>query len=262
MARRLLVVADDFGLTDGVTRGIAAAMAAGVVGATSAMVCVPGAERRISECAKRVPGRVGLHLQLLGGRPRARHAVRTGFVDVGAVFPRKARDLTGRYLEPHSVRREFDAQFAVMERLGIRPSHVDSHHHVHRMPQVFSAFRAFAHEHGLPARAMDRTMATDLRAAEVACADHCETSWYGGVLSVDSFIAAVQRGFRAIGGEGTLEIMTHPGYSDADLAAVSSYTAERDQELAVLTDPALANRLARIGVELIGHGDLAETAAA
>ncbi len=65
---RLIVNADDFGLTEGVSAGIVDAIERGVVTATTAMVAIDASER-LARLGPRIAGRVGLHLQLTGGIP-------------------------------------------------------------------------------------------------------------------------------------------------------------------------------------------------
>ena len=66
---QLYFSADDFGLTDGVARGIVSSIRDGVVATTSAMVCVLDAATHLQRWSAALPGRIGGHLQLTGGRP-------------------------------------------------------------------------------------------------------------------------------------------------------------------------------------------------
>jgi predicted glycoside hydrolase/deacetylase ChbG (UPF0249 family) len=60
--------------------------------------------------------------------------------------------------------------------------------------------------------------------------------------------------------EGVTELSCHPGYADEALA-ISSYTAQRDNELRALCDPLVRAALAASGVRLIHYGTLATAAA-
>ena len=69
---RLVVNADDFGLSTGVNRGILEAHAAGVVSSVSVLVNTPGwtdALRRLRDLGPAPGLGVGLHLNLTMGRP-------------------------------------------------------------------------------------------------------------------------------------------------------------------------------------------------
>ncbi|MFP5259795.1 MAG: carbohydrate deacetylase [Acidobacteriota bacterium] len=257
--RRLFVNADDFGLTEGVTAGIAEAMAAGVVGGTTAMVCVPGAVERIARLGRPFAGRVGLHLQLTGGRPCLPPGAVPSLTTAEGLFPRKKIGVAD--VNPGEVRREWRAQLSRFRETGLTPSHLDSHHHIHKRPEVFGAFVELARELGVPARALSDDMRRALDAAGVPHADVCVTRFYGEALSVSHFLSLVDAAFAALGGEGTVEVMCHPGRSDAALAAISTYADGREEELRVFTAPDVPDLLAGHGVTVIDAARLAIAAA-
>lgn len=258
--KRLLVNADDFGLTARVTEGIAEAMLRGVVSTTTAMVCPPGAREHVTRWAGPLPGRVGLHLQLTDGAPCAEPGSVPSLLQAGGRFPRSWRDL-GR-LNPEEVRAEWRAQVERLAGWGVRPSHLDSHHHVHKFPAAFEAYCELAREYDLPARSLSPEMTERLRARGVRCADFCETGWYDGQLTVGEFLDVVERAFARAGGRGTVELMCHPGYADAELAARSKYVGQRERELRALCSPELAAELRARGVELVGASALNDPAGA
>ncbi|MHC1710735.1 MAG: carbohydrate deacetylase [Solidesulfovibrio sp.] len=257
--RRLFVNADDFGLTEGVSRGILEAMAAGVVGGTTAMVCPNGSMERLSRFGPAIAGRVGLHLQLTGGRPCLSPGEIPTLVTGDGLFPRKKIAVVD--VNPEEVRREWRAQLARFRAAGFEPSHLDTHHHIHKRPEVFPVFVELAQELGVPARAVSDDMRQALLLAGVPHADVCVTRFFGEKLSSDAFLSLVDAAFAALGGRGTVEIMTHPGQSDALLSAISSYDAGRAEELRVFTEPGLPSALASRGVVVIAPGELPAEAA-
>lgn len=253
--RRLFVNADDFGLTEGITKGIAQALAAGVVGGTTAMVCVPGALERIARHGRAFAGRVGLHLQLTGGMPCLPPGAVPSLVGPDGLFPRKKMAVAN--VDPNEVRREWQAQAARFLETGLVPSHLDSHHHIHKRPEVFPVFVELARELGIAARALSDDMRQTMDDAGIAHADVCVTRFFGEDLTAARFLSLVDAAFAALGGQGTVEIMCHPGWSDPALAAISTYAAGREEELAVFTVPGLADRLAERGVTVVAASDLA-----
>ncbi|WP_428558674.1 MAG: carbohydrate deacetylase [Solidesulfovibrio sp. DCME] len=256
--RRLFVNADDFGLTDGVTRGIAEAMERGLVDGTTAMVCAAGAPERIRRFGAGLRGRVGLHLQLTGGRPCLPPGEVPSLVTAEGLFPRKKLDVAD--VAPDEVRREWRAQLARLRETGLEPSHLDSHHHIHKRVEVFPVFLELARELGLPARALSDGMRRAMDGAGVPHADLCLTRFYGETVDAEAFVSLVDAAFAALGGQGTVEVMAHPGQADAALAAISGYDQGRERELLVLTDPGLAARLAERGIVRCGPGAVAATA--
>jgi predicted glycoside hydrolase/deacetylase ChbG (UPF0249 family) len=252
--RRLVINADDFGLTKGVTAGIVEAMLHGVVSSTSAMMCKAGSLDNVREWAGRVAGRIGVHLQLTDGRPCSESAALPSLVTDSGEFPRSRRDL--RPLNVEEIRREWQAQMQRAIESGMTPTHIDSHHHVHRYAAAFEIYCEIASEHGIPARAVSLQMAESLSAAGVKCAAYCETGWYDGELTVESLMNCLNNAFVRCDDDCTLELMCHPGFVDEDLPNSSNYVAKREEELSVLCHPDLAQRLREAGINLITMRDL------
>jgi len=253
--KRLIINADDFGLTDGVTAGIVESILNGAVSATSAMVCLPEAVENLGRWAPKLGGQVGLHLQLTDGIPCAQPSLIPSLLTADGRFPRSWRHLG--MLNPDEVRREWRAQMERILSLGIRPTHIDTHHHVHRLPVAFDVYCEIAKTYGIPARTLTPQMTAKLRSQGVLCAEYCERGWYGGELTSGDFVRCVQKGFALCGGDGTIELMCHPGFSDAELESKSTYTAEREKELQTLCSPELAGRLRDLGIEVVSGVGLA-----
>jgi len=211
--KRLIVNADDLGLSDGVNRGIREAHECGILTSASLMV---------------------------GGLAAARGAELAGALSVGlhAVLDRHGELL----MSPEQAPEELERQLERFEELTRRsPTHLDSHHHVHREPRLLRAFEDFAERHELPLR--DR----DVR--------HCGL-FYGRVgdgshpehVAVDSLLEILS-GID----EGVTELGCHPGYAEG---LDSSYTVEREQEVRTLTDARVLARVEELGIELIGWDGL------
>ena len=247
--KRLIINADDFGLTAGVTAGIVETMQHGVVSSTTAMVCLPEAGENIKRFADSVMGRIGLHLQLTDGRPCAAVATLDTLVDGDGKFPRSWRELDS--CEPDQIRREWHAQIEKINGLGIQPTHIDTHHHVHRFPGIFEVYAEIAAAYGLPARALTPRMAGALRSRGALCPDYCETRWPGGQFKPEVFLTHISRAFESTEGERTIELMCHPGFCDEELESKSTYHKERHEELRSLCDPRLRDGLLEMGIELV-----------
>jgi predicted glycoside hydrolase/deacetylase ChbG (UPF0249 family) len=247
--KRLIVNADDFGLTAGVTGGIVEAMQHGVVSSTTAMVCLPEAAENIGRFANSVTGRIGLHLQLTDGWPCAPVSALDTLVDGDGRFPRSWRELGS--CEPDQIRREWHAQIEKIKSMGIQPTHIDTHHHVHRFPGGFEIYAEIAAAYGLPARALTTRMAGALRSRGALCPDYCETRWPGGQYEPEVFLTLIKKAFESTEGEQTIELMCHPGFCDEELESKSTYGKERHEELRSLCDPRLRDGLLEMGIELI-----------
>jgi predicted glycoside hydrolase/deacetylase ChbG (UPF0249 family) len=244
----LTINADDFGLSDGVVAGILESMERGPVHSTSAMVCNPDDRRRVSAAAGFAPGRVGMHLQLTEGRPVSPLARVPSLVDARGRFPDDPNS-TGR-LDSADVLVEWRAQLNCLRDLGVEPSHLDSHHHVHTLPGALEAYLELAGETGLPARGCRPLIVRRLQRVGRCRAELCETQWSGGKCTLESLIEALERLLSRTSGSTNIELVCHPAHLDDGLRARSKYVESRRRELVTLCDPDLGRRLRAIGVRL------------
>jgi len=249
--RRLIINADDFALTDGVCQGILQAMEHGLVTATTAMTRPTGAAARIAAHAAALRGRMGIHFQLTGGHaPCLPPDEIPSLVAPGGVFAKKRMDIGQAAAD--EIRREWTAQLDFFRACGATPSHMDTHHHVHKRPDVFPVYLEFARKLHIPARATSAAMAAKLRAAGALCADAFITDFFGEDLSVERFLNLVDAAFAPLPDTAVVELMCHPGRNDPELAAISTYNQARQREIAVLTSPKAIQGLADRGVAVAG----------
>lgn len=153
--KTLIVNADDFGLCDGVNAAIIDAYGAG--GLSSATLLVNGrAAAAAAALARQHPGLgVGLHFNLTLGRPCAGPGRIAELLDTGGEFPSRtelARRLLRGRISAAQIGHELEAQLAAFARLGLRPTHIDSHQHVHAFPPVFDVLARVCAERSLPLR--------------------------------------------------------------------------------------------------------------
>ena len=272
--KRLVINADDFGLSAAVTAGILEAHAAGTVTSTSMLVgCRGWADAAAKGRATPTLG-IGLHLNFLIGRPvtaaRTLTDHRTGeFLSLARLV---RRAVSGR-LSGAEVAAECAAQLATIRDAGLRVTHVDSHRHTHALPGIRSAVASVAASEGLPLRRpleSHRWFRGDLtsqfhralvgwswrlsstRAPATRAPDHfIGVSLQGGTRFANR-LAVVLDGLP----EGTTELMVHPGRVDDDLVAADRYTWQRELELAVLLSASVRNRMARGDIRLATFAQL------
>jgi len=257
----LIVTADDFCLTEGVCQGILQAAGQGVVRSVSIMSRVDGAgdllKRHVpalAALAKTSGVHLGAHLQLTKGAPVLPPGLVPSLVDASGRFPERPEAVT--HPNPAEVMLEWRAQIGTLEKLGVRPAYLDSHHHIHARPGLLRVFVALARELCLPARAVDRDMAGFLRREGVACPDECLTGFFGDSPSLQTLSAVLDAALARAGDGAVLELMTHPGLADAELAVLSSYAKPRELELAALVSPELPGLLRQRGLSLASMADL------
>ncbi|HKO29104.1 MAG TPA: ChbG/HpnK family deacetylase [Solirubrobacteraceae bacterium] len=213
---RLIVNADDFGLTAGVSEGIVEAHSRGIVTSTSLMVDSPAA-----------PHAAGL----AGEHPR---------LSVGLHFV----DDTAAHDEPGHAAREFARQLDhFRDLMGREPTHVDSHHHVH--VRGMSIFAPLVEPLGVPLRGDGRVryLGAFFAHPQPGVVDH-ERIREPFLLRLLGEIP---------GDAGFVELGCHPGRVTPELS--SSYAAPREIELATLTQPGLADRIEALGLTPASYYD-------
>jgi predicted glycoside hydrolase/deacetylase ChbG (UPF0249 family) len=214
-AKLLVVTADDFGITHGVNRGIVQAHREGILTSTSLMVNRP-ASAAAAALAHDCPAlSVGLHLEL--------DAVGAGDVAAG---------LEGQ-LDRFS------------ELVGAPPTHLDSHHDVHRHPRILPHVRAWGERMAIPVRGYSGVRHVSKFYGQWGGETHLEQ------ISVDGLLRLLDAELSP----GVTELTCHVGYVDEGL--VSSYAGEREAELRTLCDPRVRRALDERGIGLAGFRDLA-----
>ena len=146
MVRRLIVNADDFGLTTSVSEGVIDAFQNKQVSSTTLLVNTPGTEEAVG-LAERNPGLgVGLHFNLTEGQPLT--SAKSLIDENGQFWSRRQLlwKLLTRAVSPADITSEFIAQLDRAEDLGITPTHIDSHEHVHMAPAVFAPMFPVLHD--------------------------------------------------------------------------------------------------------------------
>ena len=147
-ARRLIVNADDYGLTAGVSRGILDAHRDGIVTSTTLLVNRP-VDPALIDALKASGLGVGLHLNLTLGPPVAPAKRVPSLVDGEGRFVRDAREAAKR-ARADEARIELGMQIDEFRRImGRFPTHLDSHHHVGRHEPILDLVLDFARAQNL-----------------------------------------------------------------------------------------------------------------
>lgn len=152
---RLIVNADDFGISSSVNQAILRAYTEGILTSTSLMVTADAAEQAIA-FAESHPGlAVGLHLVLVCGRSALPPEQIPHLVDANGCFPDNPVKAGLRYqfsrLAREELRREIRAQLEKFHQTGLPLSHVDGHLHLHMHPVVLKILAELATEFNIPA---------------------------------------------------------------------------------------------------------------
>jgi predicted glycoside hydrolase/deacetylase ChbG (UPF0249 family) len=265
----LILCADDYAMTEGVSRAIEALAEAGRISATSAMVTMPhwsSHARRIVRLRDRIA--IGLHLNLTLGTPLAPMPTLAPGGRLPSVRRLAAAAFGGR-LSKEEVSAEVRRQLDRFEtELGFAPDFVDGHQHAHALPGVRTALVAeLTRRYGThpplvrdPAdrlgRILARRTATPKALAIAGLARGFGAALAAAGLPANASFAGVSD-FGADGVEhefaralvapgGCHLVMCHPGFPDAELARLDPVTERRQREYEVLMGPSpFAGRLWR-----------------
>jgi len=274
MPTRLILNADDYGRTPQVSRGIRDAHLRGIVTSTTCMMNLPDTVADIKLALTETPRLgLGVHLVLTADKPILPHAQVKSLTDAHGNFLKQGT-LIQKLAEVNvnEVKAEWHAQIeAFVAAVGRPPTHLDSHHHSSYFTSDFvRAMFELAREYdcalrlpldfhtglmsGVPgAFASDVIAATPHLLADFKPrhpAAFFDSFYDEGVTKAELF-----RIFDLLG-DGTYEIMTHPGYTAGGLGDITSYSAQRETEIDILTDPEVLNALKARRIELISFASL------
>jgi len=276
MSKQLIVNADDYGRAPGVSRGILTAHRQGIVTSTTVMINQPDVETQLAEALAYPSLGIGLHLVFTAWRPVLPAEAVPGLVDGNGLFLEQ-HDVWARAerIPLAQLQVELSAQLERFVSLAGRlPDHLDCHHFVHLYPPFFQVYADLAAQFQLPlrvpfppetefvqaaktlpflegfprdlVRGMIVTNSALIKARRLAHPDRFIGTFFGReAVTLETLLRLLETL-----PDGIAELMCHPAYDDPALAA-SSYRAEREIELHLLTHPAVQDRVKARGIELV-----------
>lgn len=274
MSHRVVLCADDFGLTEGVSRGILELARQGRISATSAMTnceAWPDLAPGLTEMGDRIG--VGLHLNLTAGAPLGPMPILAPSNRLPPLRQLLRGAALGRVPEGE-VRAEIERQLDAFERcFGVAPAFVDGHQHAHVLPVMRRALLAALAERGLAGRLwlrdpsdatgpilrrglswrkalIVRALATGFR-RDARAAGFDTNEGFAGFSPLDDTPPGrvFRSAFRALGPRPV--VMCHPGYADETLRELDPAVESRPAEMAYLSSADFAALLAEHDIALV-----------
>lgn len=232
--KKLVVVADDFGLCDSVNRGVMTACTQGIVTEVSLMIGSPATDAAIALARAARLEHVGIHLLLKHWR------------DTGSIFRRADYLKLFAELSEAQIAQLAMRELKAFERLvGRKPSHITSQFGIAGHEKVLRAVVAYARLDAIPLRlpvdvlhqdepVMNQKARAYFSQNGVATTDH----FFAHILGADygAVKAAYMQDLRTVADGESVEIALHPGFAGAELRAISSLVEERQRDVRLSQD--------------------------
>jgi hopanoid biosynthesis associated protein HpnK len=277
---RLIVNADDMGLTERVNEGILQAHQTGIVTSTSIIANGAAFEDAVTRCKKVATLDVGVHLTLVEERPCLKPDLIPTLVDSAGRLHHHATAFVKKYLagkiQLEEVWRELEAQVRRVLSHGITVSHLDSHQHLHILPQIIDMTVKLARKYDIPAIRVPRESirtymfrgagalprVLELMVLNGFCflqqsrirlrADHVAGFHMAGNLNKKN----LQKLLQSLPDDGICELMCHPGLDDPN-SRYSHWGYHWQDELEALVDPEIAEYFRQKGIRLVSYREFA-----
>ena len=152
---KLILNADDFGLTETVNHGIVECFKAGVVKSTTIMMNQPGTQHAIELYHQGLVPEVGLHFTVTAGKPLTPPEQVPSLVDEHGHFFCNVTLFDKSDVNEDEVMLELNAQYQAAINAGLKINHIDSHHFGGVFKPLKAAFTRSANTIGLPVRRID-----------------------------------------------------------------------------------------------------------
>lgn len=240
---RLILNADDFGLTPGVNQSILDLNRAGALTSATLMATAPRTAEAAASAAKSPGLGVGCHVVLVDGEPALPRNRIPSLAPSGSFRPSLGtfvRDLIRGRIPASDIEAEVVAQIRRIQSSGVRVTHLDTHKHTHMFPRVlrpllcaalqcrvrairnpFEPDWALHATTGAPAlrRVQVRALRTQRRAFLRLTEEAGLSTTDGaiGVLATGTLNARTLQSLLAAMPAGTWELVSHPGFPDEEL---------------------------------------------
>lgn len=280
--KRLIITADDFGLTPSLNEAVEEAHRRGVLTAASLMVAGAAAEDAVARARCLPKLGVGLHLVLVDGTPVLPPAQVPELVGPDGRF---STDIFGAgiriFCRPAARRQaaaEIRAQLEAFRRTGLALDHVNAHHHFHLHPSVQRELLRLAPEFGIQAMRVPMEPPTAARRAggrrfgwlsaglmealhaitlrrRLDAAGIRHNDWVFGLADSGAMGKARMRRYLEALPDGVSELYVHPARERP-----SEYPAHYDSrgEFEALIDPGIAEIIARRGIRAMSFAGLSD----
>ena len=279
--KKLIINADDFGLTNGINKGVILAHKKGILTSATLIPNMPAFKEAIILAKENKTLGIGIHLNIIRGKPVSDpQKVETLLNNKGnflTIYP-FLKKFISRKINIKEIEYEFSAQIEKVLKEGIEITHFDSEKHIHSLPAIMRIVIKLAKKYEIPRIRFinEFCLSFDIRALKAGIISYLNKKMKkeilkAGILIPDKFYGICESGkmnvkkFKKILSNispGITEIMTHPGIIDADYKKIEQEYGyyylgkEREEELKALTSTDLKNIIEKENIQLINYGDI------
>lgn len=245
---KLIINADDFGLSPSVNKGIVECYRDGLISSTTVMMNTPYTDEALRLAKENGIKNIGIHLNLTYGKSVLPKEEIPSLVDENGVFHYVC--MLGYYTQYIDAKKELRAQIEKFLASGLKPTHLDHHHYFNEIPNILKAYLELAKEYNLPVRAMDENARSLAREMGVKTTDEFSFAFHGNGVDISTWGVLKSLFWKR---DITLEVLTHVGYIDDYTRNQTNYLL-REDEINVLREAKAQGYFD--DVELIGFGDI------
>jgi hopanoid biosynthesis associated protein HpnK len=268
--KRLIVTADDFGLTEGINDGIVEAHSRGIVTRASIIANGEAFEHAVLLSKQFIDLKIGIHLTLVAETPINQPDKIKSLIASNGKFVLNYKAFLSRYIMRKitldEVYLEWESQIQEVLNSGININHIDSHQHLHMLPGLFNIAVALAHKYqinkirmlhhdivsiqnfkALILTSLSFANKKKIKRSGIAFADNFLGLKYSGHLD-ENIILKLLYNIPA----GTTEMMCHPGYADnIYYQKYTNWNYEPDIELKALVSKRVKEKIISCNIKLI-----------
>ncbi len=241
---KLIINADDFGLSQSISDGIIKGIEEGYITSTSIMSNMEYAEYAIKQALLHNISCIGLHINLTVGKPIIPNV---NLNDKDGIFYYNRKQIDNKKLTYQDAYNEIMAQIEKIDSYSngkIKIDHLDAHHHLWDNKNVRQAIIDISNKLNIPVR-NENMGVTNIKQPDILYKDF--TIKNVNINSLKEMISKYKNK------DIVVELMTHSGFVDEYTKSVTSYL-NREEELKILKE---AKRIGLFdGIELINFSKI------
>ncbi len=223
---KLIINAEDFGMSESINKGICEGLKAGFLSSASLFMNAKYTEQAVQLIKENNFKNVGVHLNLTYLAPLSPNNKVNSLVEYNGNFHYMCS--MPFYAKYNEVKIELKEQIKKFYDYGITPSHLDFHHYFYSSNEVYTAYLELAKEFELPVRSMNKGGALLAQERGLKTTDFFIEEFHNGYAPTINTLQSIALSIKDKA--GTAELMTTAGYIDEYTTSQTNYLA-REQEL-------------------------------